>query len=196
MYPHLYTCKVSSKNINANKWFFLSFGVNYWILPKFQNFKNLRKLRKYIRNIIKILKNTKISIIRTWLSVCTVLSFIRVLLRISYSTKYNSYKFFFKIFHWIFFRSLNHPVLGSRITKTIFKLWNGLKSDFSDRSGPRRNHLKQFQCARDHREMGVNIIVSIKLDIKWGQPIYKDKFCQVVTSEKKNYVYTTIFTWK
>ena len=38
----------------------------------------------------------------------------------------------------------------------------------------------------------LNIVVLIKLDIKRGLYMYKGEFCQVVTSEKKNYVYTTI----
>ena len=108
---------------------------------------------------------------------------------------FNTFWFYSKTWDLILgVRRLNHPILGSKISKTIFKLWNGLKIDFSDRSRPRRNHLKQFQCARDHREMGVNIVVLIKLDIKRGLYMYKGEFCQVVTSEKKNYVYTTIFT--
>ena len=108
---------------------------------------------------------------------------------------FNTFWFYSKTWDLILgVRRLNHPILGSKISKTIFKLWNGLKIDFSDRSRPRRNHLKQFQCARDHREMGVNIVVLIKLDIKRGLYMYKGEFCQVVTSEKKNYVHTTIFT--
>ena len=41
-------------------------------------------------------------------------------------------------------RSLNHPVLGSKISKIIFKLWNGLESGFLDRYCPATQSFKSI----------------------------------------------------
>ena len=79
---------------------------------------------------------------------------------------FNTFWFYSKTWDLILgVRRLNHPILGSKISKTIFKLWNGLESDFSDRSRPRRNLLNHFQCARDHSVMEGNIEVLVKLGI-------------------------------